>query len=177
MIQKEKIIDKQRLFTGNYLSLETWKTHLSDTISATREIVIAPNAVGIVPVDENRQIHLVRQARPAVGEILLEIPAGLIDAGESPEQAARRECSEEINLIPGNLRKILTYYHAEGYSTGVMTLFLGTELAPCHSQQNDQDEVLEHIAVPLEQAANWIRQGKFKDSKSMLGILFAIDIL
>jgi len=173
MVKKEKVTQKERIYTGEFLSLEKWHTILPNNRSAIREIVIPQNAVGIVPVDEKGQIHLIRQARPAVDDILYEIPAGVIDANEAVEETARRECSEEIGLCPRALIKLITYYHAEGYTTGIMTLFLGTELKPCNPLKRDADEILEHISISFAEALQWVHQGKFKDSKSMLGILLA----
>ena len=176
MILKERIIEKQRIFTGKFLALEKWNTILSNNKTATREIVIPPDAVGIVPVDDSGRLHLIRQARPAVDDILYEIPAGIIDAGETVEETARRECGEEIGLIPHSLTKLITYYHAEGYTTGLMTLFLGTELKLTNSLQTDTDEILEHLTIPLDEAVQWLKHGRFKDSKSMLGIMFAKNL-
>lgn len=177
MIRKEKVTQKERIYTGNFLSLEKWHTILSNNESVIREIVIPHNAVGIVPIDKNGQIHLIRQARPAVDDVLYEIPAGVIDANESMEETARRECCEEVELYPRSLRKLVTYYHAEGYTTGIMTLFLGTNLKPYTQLKRDVNEILEHISIPFNEAQKWVRQGRFKDSKSMLGIMLSEKLL
>jgi len=171
---KEIIKNKKRLYQGTYLSFEQWEVILPDKSEAVREIVIPHDAVALVPVDHHRNIHLVRQTRIAVNELLVEIPAGVIENNESPEETARRELVEEIGLYPNTLIQLTSYYHAEGYSTGVMTLFLGMDLeAQPAKRHKPAGEFLEHVIIPFEEAVNWLNQGLFKDSKSILGILFA----
>ena len=169
----EVVKSRESIYDGSYLSFERWKVELPDKTTAFREIVIPRHAVAVVPVDDNQQVHLVRHARVAVNDILVEIPAGIIDENELPEETARRELVEEIGLYPNNLIKLITYYHAEGYSTGNITIFLGTELEKRESETNDHTEFLEHVTFPFDEVMSWIPQGKIKDSKTLLGMMFA----
>jgi ADP-ribose pyrophosphatase len=169
----EIVRTREGIYKGSYLSFERWNVELPDGSRAIREIVVPRNAVAIVPIDKDRQIHLVRHCRIAVNDILLEIPAGVIDDHESPEQTARRELVEEIGLFPGTLIQLVTYYHAEGYSTGKITVFLGTELEPRESLHPDHNEFLAHITLPFDEVLNWVPQGKIKDSKTLLGVMLA----
>ena len=101
---KEKILLRRRIFKGKYIKLDSLRIRLPDGRIGEREIVSVRDAVGVLPVDADGRVHLVRQSRPAVSRILTEIPAGLIDEGETPEEAARRECEEETGLRPGSRR-------------------------------------------------------------------------
>lgn len=167
---KEIVNHKERIYQGNFISMERWEVRLPDNSPAIREIVVPKHAVAVVPVDADGQLHLVKHARIAVDAVLLEIPAGVIDEGEAPEVTARRELVEEIGLFPSKLIKLITYYHAEGYSTGLITLFLGLDLQPQPAQIRDETEFLEHHTIPFDQALSWVEAGKFRDSKSLLGI-------
>jgi ADP-ribose pyrophosphatase len=138
-----------------------------------REIVRPPDAVAVVPIDSYGMVHLVRQSRPAVGDVLLEIPAGLIDAGETPEETAERELIEEIGRRPLKLIPLVSYYHAEGYSTGRIWLFLAHGLEQVPDFIPNPNEILEQVNLPFADAIRMVENGEFQDSKSMLGIKFA----
>jgi len=173
----EKIIDKKRIYEGSYLSFERWEVTLPNQVTTIREIVIPRNAIAIVPVDHHRNLHVIRQSRIAVNEILTEIPAGVIDPDETAEEAARRELMEEIGFYPNTLIKLISYFHAEGYSTGLMTVFLGIDLEPRKPLPLDATEFLENTQIPFEEAVQGIQKGLFKDSKSILGIMLAQEWL
>ena len=78
----EVVTSHQMIFRGNYLSLERLGIRLKDGRTGEREIVRVPNAVAVLPVDDDGTVHLVRQHRPAIGKTIVEIPAGLLDPGE-----------------------------------------------------------------------------------------------
>ena len=170
---KEKVLHTETLITGKYLTYERWQVEQSNGRKAMREIVRPPDAVAIVPIDSNGIVHLVRQSRPAVDDVLLEIPAGLIDAGESPAETAERELIEEIGRRPLKLIPLISYWHAEGYSTGRIWLFLAHGLEEIPDFQPNPNEILEQVSVPFADAVRMVEKGEFLDSKSMLGIMFA----
>src|SRR3990172_774308 len=101
---QEKVLKRRVVYAGNYLT-----THLY--------VVRPPDAVAVVPLDDAGNIYLVRQYRPALGRVLCELPAGVIDPGESPARTARRECAEETGMRPKRLRKLCVVYHAAGFFT------------------------------------------------------------
>ena len=174
---KEKVLHNETLITGKYLTYERWLVEQSNGREAVREIVRPPDAVAIVPVDSAGNLHLVRQSRPAVGDVLLEIPAGLIEVDECPEETAERELIEEIGLRPLELIPLISYWHAEGYSTGRIWLFLANGLETVTAYQPNPDECLELVRIPFADAAAMVANGEFQDSKSMLGIIFAQKII
>lgn len=174
---EEVVVHKEKIYNGNYLALERWEVALPDNRHAMRDIVIPRDAVAILALDRENEVHFIRHSRPAVHETLIEIPAGIIEPGEAPEEAARRELQEEIGIWAGKLKKLVSYYHAEGYSTGVITVFLATELKVNPDFQPDQEEFLEQIKVPFETALEWLKQEKFRDSKTIMGLLFTASEL
>lgn len=168
----EQVLGTQVVYAGAYLSAEQQTVVLPDGRQAIRDIVRPPNAVAIVPIDDDGRIHLVRQYRPAIQRAIYEIPAGIIDHGERPVTTARRECEEEIGLRPRRLLKLCTFYSAVGFSTGSIQLFLAQGLTAGRGLRHDATEFLEVHAMPFEQAYRWVLSNKFVDAKSIIGILW-----
>ena len=173
----QEIISITRIFDGDYLRLEKRMVRLPDGTPAPREIVIVRDAVGVLPLHEDGTAVFVRQFRPAVGEDLLEVPAGVIDRGERPEDAARRELIEEIGFAPRTIRHLFDYYHAEGYSTGLLHLYAAIGLDDAGGPRPDEGEILEIETMPFEEAYLRVLAGGFRDSKSMLSILRIAELL
>jgi ADP-ribose pyrophosphatase len=169
----EHILSTQIVYTGKYLSAEQQTVVLPDGRQAVRDIVRPPDAVAIVPIDDDDRIYLVRQYRPAIRRAIYEIPAGIIDHGERPMTTARRECEEEIGLRPRRLLTLCTFYSAVGFSTGSIRLFLAQGLIAGRDRRHDPTEFLQVRAIPFEQAYLWVLSNKFVDAKSIIGILWA----
>ncbi len=174
-ISREKILNRELLFSGHYLTLEKLQVQLPNRQVCDREVVRVRNAVAVLPVDEKGNVHLVRQFRPAIERFILEVPAGLIDRGENPEQTAFRECEEEIGYKPHKLQKLLTYAHAEGYSTGFITLFLGTDLEYTGNIHLDSSEFLESITLSFSELVHRVETNQIVDSKTILCTLLSRD--
>jgi ADP-ribose pyrophosphatase len=170
---REPVLRREELFSGIYLRLERLTVRLPDGRTAEREVVSVRDAVAVLPVDAEGSVRLVRQHRPAIGRTLLEVPAGLIQPGEDPEEAARRECGEETGVRPARLRRLITYAHAEGYSTGFITLFLGTGLGETRPLRLDETEFVEPVSVPFDRLAGMARAGEIVDSKTILCVLLS----
>ena len=169
----ERVIGKQVVYSGHYLSTERQTVVLPDGRQAIRDIVHPPDAVAIVPIDNAGRIYLVRQYRLAIRRAIYEIPAGIIDHGERPATTARRECEEEIGFRPKRLVKLCTFYSAVGFSTGSIQLFLALGLIPGRASQHDTSEFLQVHAIPFERALRWVAANRIVDAKSIIGILWA----
>jgi ADP-ribose pyrophosphatase len=152
----------------------------ADGSRATRDIVGHPGAVAILAIDDDDQVLLVRQYRVAVGEALLEIPAGTLDVGpdgtiEDPDEAARRELEEETGMRAGSWRKIATFFTAPGFASELMHLYLATDLRAADGSdrlQPDEDEYLEVERLPWRDALAAAERGEFRDGKSLVGLLW-----
>lgn len=155
-------------YSGKYLKLETFPIQHPDGRTGNREIVHVRDAVGVLLLDDSNQVHLVKQFRHAIDKELLEVPAGLLDPGESPEDCAVRECEEETGYYPQKLHKLLHYAHAEGYSTGFTTLYLGTNLRHTGKIQLDESEYLTQHIMPLNHLIKLIYKNEILDSKTIL---------
>ncbi|MBN2104061.1 NUDIX hydrolase [bacterium] len=166
----EKILHEETLYEGTYLNLKKLEIELPNGNRGIREIVEVRNASAIFAVDDQQNVLLVRQSRPAIRKTALEIPAGLIDDGESEDDAVRRECEEETGYRPRKVRRLVKYAHAEGYSTGFITLYLGIGLEHTGNMKLDATEYVEPVLVALDEVIRLIRQNKITDSKTILGV-------
>jgi ADP-ribose pyrophosphatase len=136
-----------------------------------REVIEHHGAVVIVATDEDKNVLLVSQFRHAAGRELLELPAGGIDPGETPEQTARREMQEETGYNPAKLESMGGFYSAPGYAAEFLHLFLATELLPSRLFAEDTEEI-RLVRVPLKIAVEMIRKGEIEDAKSIAGLLY-----
>jgi ADP-ribose pyrophosphatase len=174
----EPVQKRERVYAGSYLNLDRLTIRLPNGKKAFREIVNVRNAVAILPVDRDGTVYLVRQHRPAIKRTIIEIPAGVVDGKtESLEKCARRECEEETGIVPGKLLRLLTYSHAEGYSTGFITLFLATHLKHTGKLNLDQTEFVEQVKMPFDKLIRLIEKGVIFDSKTILGAILAMRYL
>ena len=129
-----------------------------------------PGAVAVVAVDEAGRVLLERQYRPSVGEWLYEIPAGTLEPGESPEETARRELVEETGYEPGWLRLLARFYTSPGISTEEMYIYAAGDLRKTEARP-EEDELIETLWVPMDEALEMIKRGEIRDGKTVAGLL------
>lgn len=134
------------------------------------DIVEHGGAVAMVPIDADDRVWFVRQTRPAVGEVLLEIPAGTLGAGEDPRDCATRELREEIGMSASVLNPLGGFFLAPGYSSEYLHLFEALELSPAPLPPDD-DEDLEIVRIPFSETIQMLHQGALKDAKTVAALL------
>lgn len=166
----ETTLSTQRIYTGKVVGLRIDTVRLPDGRTSQREIVEHGGAVVLVPIDNQGRVLLVRQYRKPVEATLLELPAGGVDPGEAPEQAAVRELREETGYAPGKLEPLGGFYVAPGYTEEYLHLFLATDLR--HDPLDpEHDENLQLVPTPLAEALRLIDEGAIRDAKSVAGLL------
>lgn len=173
---QEELIESQTLYRGRVVTLRIDTVRLPNGHIARREIVEHRGAVAIVPLLDENTVLLIRQYRQAVGETLLEIPAGTLEPGEPPDRCAERELQEETGYRAGKLRRLFSQYLAPGYSQEVLHVYLAEQLTPTR-QQTDEDEAVELAPTPLEQIAPMILKGEIKDAKTIAGLLMTLRLM
>jgi len=169
---REEVICSERLYEGKIVSLRVDTVKLSSGVTATREVIEHAHAVAMVPLTDGGEVILVRQFRLPTGRVLLEIPAGVIDPGEDPAEAAQRELAEEIGCHAGRLERLLSVYLAPGYSTELIHIFLAANLVK-EDRQADEDEIIATERLPLSEARRLVLAGEIQDAKTAVGILAA----
>jgi ADP-ribose pyrophosphatase len=159
----------ETVYSGRLVEVRVERFRHADGEVVSREVVRHRGAVGVVAHDDEL-VWLVRQPREAVGERLLEIPAGRLDIdGEGPAQAARRELAEEIGRGARSWEPILSYYSSPGFADERVHLFLATDLyeASASSGENERLEIVRWPLVELEEVIEGCR-----DAKTLIGLLW-----
>lgn len=151
---------------------------MPDGSVADRETVEHANAVAVVAMEPDGRVVLIRQYRHAVGQRLLEIPAGKLDVdGEAPVQTARRELLEEVGMCAGDLVELIHYYNSSGWTDEATTIYLAADVtpgaAPAEFTAHHEEADLEVLRVPFDDALRWIDEGAITDSKTVIGLLLA----
>ncbi len=167
----ELSIAKEEIFSGRVLKLEKHTVTLQDGSTASREVVRHPGAVAIVAVSGSKLL-LVKQFRFPVQKSMLEIPAGKLDVGESPEECARRELLEETGYIPKDLRKLATIETSPGFSDEIIHIYF-SEVERVQDPSPDVGEFVEPVVIDTKEAIEMITDGQITDSKTISGILLA----
>lgn len=166
----EQVVRSQRLYDGRAIRLRVDTILKSGGKETTREVVEHSDCVAILAIDAEDNMLLVRQHRHAVGSDLLEIPAGGVDPGETPDQAVRRELQEETGYLPNRIVRLGGFYSSPGYCTEYLHLYLATDLVPSPLVAEDTEEI-ELVRVPSKEVRGLVASGRICDAKSIAGIL------
>lgn len=169
----EKTIDSKSIYQGKILNLKLNTVLLPNGKTAKREIVEHKNGVGVLPVTGDDMIF-VKQFRPAIGSDLLEIPAGLVEDGESPEATGIRELREEIGLKPVKLEACGRIWPTPGCCDEQTFLFIATQFEKAPLEQ-DADEFIETVKLPIVAVKKLYDANLFTDAKTVaaLGYYFS----
>ncbi len=161
---------RQTMYRGRKIqvALETHSTPDGQTF--TRDVVIHPGAVAILPMVDAGHVCLLHHVRPAVDATLIEIPAGTLEPAEPPEVAAIRELAEETGYQANDWQKLSVLIPSPGVLSERIHLFLARDLTPGELRL-EIDEELTPLVVPWEQAVRWALDGTIQDAKTLTAIL------
>jgi 8-oxo-dGTP pyrophosphatase MutT (NUDIX family) len=163
------------VYRGPIASVRMETFQYSDGSRATRQVVVHPGAVCVIPHD-GRVLYMVEQPREAVEEpALLELPAGKLDVeGETPLEAAQRELVEEIGKSAGDWRELKSFYTSPGFANERVWLFLATELDDVPNRPSGEERI-EIVEFPLGEIDRAI--ARCEDAKSLIGLLLLKELL
>jgi ADP-ribose pyrophosphatase len=168
-----KRVSRRRIYSGYYVDFVKDRFTI-DAVPGkiyTRELVIHPGAVVILPFSGKNDVILLRQFRYSAKGDLLEIPAGTLEKGENPFLCAKRELEEETGFKADKWKRLTTYLAAPGISDELMTLYLAWDLRP-GKKNLDHDERIEHEAVPFKKALAMVKDGRIRDGKTIAALLW-----
>lgn len=140
-------------------------------VEIRRVTIRHPGSASVMPVDAKGRILLVRQYRHAAGEYLWELPAGRIDEGEKPLQAAKRELAEETGYRAGHWKKLVMFYSSPGILEERQHVFLATGLRLGEKLPVHEDERLTLRWFTSKEMDGMISKGKLTDAKTICGYL------
>lgn len=171
----ETQLSSRSVYRGGLLHVKEDRVALPDGRQATREYIVHPGAVVVVPLLNNGDVIMERQFRYPLRRDLYELPAGKLDPGEDPLRCGQRELLEETGYIAAKWRFLATIHPCIGYSDESMSLYLAEELTP-GEHNRDGDEFLEIFTLSLDEALEWVRRGRITDVKTVIGLFWAEKI-
>jgi len=165
-------LSSETVFNGRVFRVDRDRVKLPHGPEATLDVVRhAPSAI-LVPRPDPDHVVLIRQYRYPIDREVWEVPAGTLDPGETPEQAAVRECHEEIGLVPARVTRLASMFPTPGYCDEEMFFFeLGDLREPEAPATLDPDESIHPRVFSLDEAWAMVRRGEIVDMKSVVGLM------
>ncbi|MEM0445497.1 MAG: NUDIX hydrolase [Nitrososphaerota archaeon] len=172
MSSRPEIASVEEVYRGRLFSVKHVRA-IYDGREVVREVVEHPGSVAVVALDEDGRFLLVTQYRVGVDEITLEIPAGTLERGESPEECALREVEEETGYRARELRLIAKTYTAPGYSSETLYIYKA-EAARGSGTRHEPDENIKVVKMSADEVLKAIRENEINDLKSIAALLLYI---
>lgn len=166
---------RRTIYRGKVFDVDSGRVRLPDGAETQRDVVVHNGGVTVAAV-QGDQIIMIRQFRIAIGEKLLELPAGMIEGAEDPRERAAKELSEETGYQAAQLELVADYFVSPGYTTERMRIYLARDLTDV-GQAPDGDEQIDVVLVPLDEARQLLAEGAIRDAKSIIGLHALFDRL
>ena len=172
----EHTVKSEKVYQGCIVGIRMDDVTVPDGNTVKREVVEHPGGVVILALDKNDNVLTVRQYRYAVQRELTELPAGKLEPGEDPRQAALRELNEEVGATPDEFTSLGTFFSSPGIFTETIHAFLARGLSFSETHP-DQDEFLVIERVPFDKMYKRITRGEIQDMKTVAVFLKAKALL
>jgi ADP-ribose pyrophosphatase len=169
-------LSSETVYAGRLLQVRKDDVRLPDGGVSSREYIVHPGAVVVIPLFDNGDLLLERQHRYPLRRDFIEFPAGKIDPGEEELTCAQRELREETGYSAESFEYLTTVYPCIGYADERLVFYLARGLTHVgHSP--DEDEFLEILRAPFEQAMEWLRRGVICETKTVAGLFWLEKVL
>jgi ADP-ribose pyrophosphatase len=168
---ESEVVNHQEVYKGKIVTLHVDTIRQASGSTTIREVVLHPGGVTAIPVLEDGRILLIRQFRYAIGDFILELPAGKLDSGQTPVDTIARELEEEIGYSAGSLTHACTFYTTPGFSNESIHFFIAQHLTKT-TQRLEEGEHITVEAHSLSECLRMIEDGEIRDGKTILGILW-----
>ena len=165
----EKRISGEEKYNGVIISVTLDKVELCDGKQTLREVVHHPGGVGVLPMDEDGNVYMVRQFRYPVGAPTLEIPAGKIDRHDDHLDTAKRELSEETGFSADEYIDLGCCYTSPGYTDEIIHVYLARGLHRGRSHL-DEGEFLNVEKMPFADLFNMVMRNEIIDAKTVIAV-------
>jgi ADP-ribose pyrophosphatase len=166
-----QLIEKQVVYDGKKVRLELHHFHDEETQKRhVREVCVHPGAVVVVPVLDENTILLIRNNRHAVGQILIELPAGTLEKGEPPMNCGGRELLEETGYLAGRMKPIGNFFTSPGILSEKIYAFAAYDLERRKASLEEGEEI-ELMTAGLDEAISMIRDGQIRDGKTIAALM------
>lgn len=160
------------IFKGLVVKVEQMEVEIGARGWHTYQIVRHPGGVAVLPLHPDGSVTLIRQLRPAIGLVTLELPAGRLDPGEDPAACGRRELGEETGLVAAALESLGTIHTSPGVFDERIHLFLATGLSQEQSAPEEYEDI-ETVRLPLKEAVAMAQRGEISDAKTVIALFRA----
>lgn len=170
MAHFEKQLDSKLIYDGKVIKVTLDTVELENGNTSKREVVHHHGGAAVVALNENNEIYLVKQYRYALGLELIEIPAGKLEKGEDPFEAAKRELGEEAGLVAAEYKDLGYIIPTCGYDSELIYLYAAKNLS-CVPQHLDADEFVSVYTMPVDEAVAKVMSGEITDGKTVAAIL------
>ena len=172
----ETLVSSEKILNGNFLQISRDTVRLPNGRQTTREFVVHPGAVMVVACLDDGRIVLERQFRYPVGSVMVEFPAGKLDAGESSMSCARRELQEETGYTAREWAMACTLHPVISYSTEFIDIWFARGLT-LGARKLDDGEFLDVLTATPAELLNWCGNGLVTDAKTIVGMLWLQNVL
>jgi len=172
----ETTLSSETVYQGRLLHVKYDRVVLPGGGESTREYIVHPGAVVILPVFENGDVLLERQYRYPLHRDFIEFPAGKMDPDEDALTCGKRELREETGFEAQRWTHLTTLYPCIGYANERMEFYHAQHLNYV-GHARDADEFLEVLRVPFSEALEWISSGKICETKTVVGMLWLDRLL
>lgn len=167
-----EIRNHNTVFSGMVVNIEQMEVKIGAKGWHRYQVVRHPGGVGILPLHEDGTVTLIRQLRPAVGGLTLELPAGRLCPNEEPISCSHRELLEETGLTAATMSPLGFIHSSPGFLDEKIHLFLATGLSQEEAQPEDYEDI-ETVRLPLDEAVSMAQDGRITDGKTITALFRA----